>query len=183
MKSLATALLVALTLPAPADAGGCQVVTSSVVQSSSLIVTPFAVPVAVPVTVLNPSGVLFAYGSPQPMAAAAQAEPPACTCGDCQVHGRAAGKQPTLAAALADHPGAAIVKGRCAKCHTGGEAKGGVRLFSGDEDGPTWRPGWQEHAQAVFDAVLSGEMPKGGEPLNAEEKLAIIEFLRASPAK
>ncbi len=183
MKSLAAALLVALTLPAPVDAGGCQVVTSSVVQSGSLIVTPFAVPVAVPVTVLNPSGVLFAYGSPRPTASVSQDEPPACTCGDCQVHGRAAGKQSTIASPLADHPGAAILKGRCAKCHTGGEAKGGVRLFSADEAGAAWRSGWQEHAQEVFDAVLSGEMPKGGDPLNAEEKLAIIEFLRATPAK
>lgn len=180
MKRLVCAVLVAATLPASSDAGGCKAVvsTTSVVQAASLVVTPFAVPVAVPVTVINPSGVLFAYGSPQPSAAVQAA--PSCTCPTCG--GRA--DQAKGAAAPSKHPGADVLLGRCAKCHTGNEAKGGIALFvAGPEAVPIWRVGWQEHAQAVFAAVLDGNMPKGGDPLSPEEKLAIIEYLRAVPAK
>lgn len=173
MKSLAFSLMLLATLPGDLPAGGCVAQSSVVVQSSGLVVTPFAVPVAVPVAVVQTSGLLFRY-SAGPIAAAAP-------CGECAAEQQADKIKALGTLSPAGQPGLALLVKHCARCHTGGHAEGKTRLFDlGPESQPVLSPEWQQHAQQAFEAILSEGMPKGGD-LPPDEALAIIRWLRSSP--
>lgn len=174
----AVLFLVMATLPSHTEAGGCQaqarVVQSTAIVSQNVVASTFAVPVAVPVVTLQQPGVLFSYGAYQSGGSSGAAAGMSCGCA--AAHGEADAGVHALGGAVAP-PGVTVLKGRCAKCHTGPDAKGGISMFSGDGK---WAAGWQSHAQRIFEAVLDGTMPKGGK-LSAEEKIAVIEYLRSLP--
>jgi hypothetical protein len=65
--------------------------------------------------------------------------------------------------------------GRCAQCHTGEAAKGGIALFDAPGRLADLRP--EDWAQ-VDDAVTSGRMPKGGPPLSLAEYRELGGFIR-----
>lgn len=159
-------------------AGGVAAASS---VSSGLTITSFAVPVGVPVTTLNVPGVLFAYGSPQPVVQAARS-PQGCCCAACSCgQPRAAAVRPSATAAteavaespVVESPGAVVLRQRCAECHSGDTAKGDVRLREANGSAAA---NWRDHVQAMFEAIVERRMPKGGE-LTAEEKVRLIEFL------
>lgn len=156
-------------------AGG-PISVASASASSGLVITSFAVPVGVPVTPLNVPGVLFAYSQPAiPAAAPRAAAPGACACGECKCNGKTDERSQSarMTTQEVESSGAAVLRQRCAKCHTGAEAKEHVRLF---EDDGVLADDWQRHAQAMFEAVIERRMPKGG-VLSAEEKVQLIEWL------
>lgn len=65
--------------------------------------------------------------------------------------------------------------GRCARCHTGGTAQGGMMLF--DSPGHLAPLGPEDWAQ-VEDAVASGRMPKGGPSLSLAEYRELAGYIR-----
>jgi hypothetical protein len=65
--------------------------------------------------------------------------------------------------------------GRCARCHTGGTAQGGMMLF--DSPGHLAPLGPEDWAQ-VDDAVASGRMPKGGPSLSLAEYRELAGYIR-----
>ncbi len=152
----------ACTATGSACAGGAAV--SSVGATSGLVITSFAVPVGVPVTTLNVPGVLYAYSQASGSCACAH-----CRCGE----SAASPRESTVTTQDVESPGAQVLRQRCARCHTGQEAKEHVQLF--DDDGAP-SAGWREHTQAMFEAIIERRMPKGGE-LSAEEKVQLIEWL------
>jgi mono/diheme cytochrome c family protein len=65
--------------------------------------------------------------------------------------------------------------GRCARCHTGGTAQGGMMIF--DSPGHLAPLGPEDWAQ-VDDAVASGRMPKGGPSLSLAEYRELAGYIR-----
>jgi hypothetical protein len=65
--------------------------------------------------------------------------------------------------------------GRCAQCHTGGTAQGGVTIFAAPGRLAQLDP--EDWAQ-VEDAVTSGRMPKGGPPLPLAEYRELAAYIR-----
>jgi mono/diheme cytochrome c family protein len=122
---------------------------------TGLNVVPFAVPVATPVAVLQPGGVVYSY-SPS------NAEEDAKLRAEFEAFKRWRLTQNTQSLPAADaRDGSAgrpaanampLVAANCIACHRGEQAKGGVRL-----DGLLS----SDARLAAIRAVLSGEMPKG----------------------
>jgi uncharacterized membrane protein len=100
--------------------------TAVVAQSESasgLVVLPFAVPVAVPVTVLSQPAVLYSYRQyAEPNVAPPAAEPASSA----PIAPSATAPAPT--AAVVD-PVVALLSARCAKCHTGATPPGHLQIF------------------------------------------------------
>jgi len=157
MRILLTFLM--LYWPAAAHAAGRE---RFVRQETAITVVPFAVPVATPVAVVNPTGVFYAYS---PLAA---------------TYGAAGGgaaselsrefeefrrwKESKQAARPAAE---SMVANRCSKCHSGAAAKGDFRL-----DGPLSA----DARLAAIRAVLAGRMPKD-QPLSPDETGALVKEL------
>lgn len=182
IRSLALCLMVAAA--APSDAGSCRShKVQPIVASTGFTVTAFAVPVGVPVAPL--SSVYYSYGSAQPVVQAAPATTPKpCACGS-----EHCGAPPTMAEPggpepitpqAAVHPGAAILRSKCAACHTGETAKGGFKLFDAAavvSGASPWADGWRDHKKAIFDQLRSDKMPKGGPALTPEQFTDVVDFL------
>lgn len=169
----------------------------SVVLGSGATIVPFAVPVAVPVAVVASPTYLYAYSAAVPgyttggSVGASTAAATADLLGQEETtewHGPAAESpgarstddaSPDVAAG-ADAPpdavelelarwAASLFTQRCARCHTGQAAQGGLELI--DEAG---RAVPRLPRRAIYEAVAEGRMPSASEPLSAEE----IELLR-----
>lgn len=177
MIRVALSLVVSLTLALPAVAGHCVVqVPSATVStiSGAVTITPFAVPVAVPVTTVAPSTVGYSYS-----AAAAQyqgAQTATFRTAEDDLIDR-------LAARLIDKLGlgpkassTAHVTQHCGRCHTGDGAKGSFRV-----DQPL---GESDRLRAI-EAVLADDdavrMPKGS-TLAPEALGPLIQELARRPA-
>lgn len=120
-----------------------------------LAVVPFAVPVAVPVAVVSQPAVFYARRVDR--------------MGD-QVDGAAAmpnqvSRMPSTAEA--------VLRARCASCHTGESAKGELNLF--EQEGALVE---RLPRRAILDAVVEGRMPKGVATLTEEEIEALREWAK-----
>jgi hypothetical protein len=125
-------------------------------QDSALVVVPFAVPVATPVAVVNPTGVFCAYS------------PLAAMHGEYEEFRRWKESQ---AAKNAEQQARAssLVARTCLKCHSGAAAKTDFRL---DE------PMAADARLKAIREVLSGRMPKD-KPLGPAEISALVAELAA----
>lgn len=142
----------------------------SVVLGSGATIVPFAVPVAVPVAVVASPTYLYAYSSAVPGYAAGGGVGASTAAALESTPDVAAGEDasPDVELELARRA-AALFTQRCARCHTGEAAQGGLELI--DEAGRTVP---QLPRRAIYEAVAEGRMPSASEPLSAEE----IELLR-----
>lgn len=177
IRSALACSLVLLSLASPVQAGHCVVsVPTATVQtiSGAVTITPFAVPVAVPVTTIAPSPVGYSVS-----AAAAQYQPsaPAAfrTAEDDLID--------RLASRLIDKLGlgpkassAALVTQHCGRCHTGEGAQGSFRVD---------RPLGESDRLRAIEAVLadddSARMPKGS-TLAPEALGPLIQELARRPS-
>lgn len=182
----ALVLLAMVGAALPAEARPCRVV-KHVAAVQTLVVTPFAVPVGVPVATLGT--VAYSYGSAAgaytaaPAAATAAPSSALCNCPQCGAHAdqpapgsppEPVGPEAVFGPSSTREPaGAQVLRKRCAGCHSGQAAKGNLRLF----DGGAWADGWRASGRAIFTAIREGTMPKGGPPLTDEEFTAVAEFL------
>jgi uncharacterized membrane protein len=133
-------------------------------SASGLVVLPFAVPVAVPVSVVSQPAVLYSYrdyATPRSDAPAANAPAP----------GEASPATPPADAAVA------LLTSRCAKCHTGAAPQGHLQLF---DDAGQILPKLPRRAIVEMvspDVVGRQQMPPGELPkLTAEERATIAEW-------
>lgn len=153
---------------------GAARVTQRIAVDRGLAVSGFAIPVGVPVAAVAGPLVVYSYRDAAGVATRPSERPVACGCGCCG-GGRAEIDTVGSLAVNGEEPaGAAVLRQRCARCHGGSGAQGGVRLFS--EQG-TWEPGWRAKRKAVFSAIRDGVMPKGGPALGDEEFTSVVEFL------
>jgi hypothetical protein len=130
-------------------------------QEAALTVVPFAVPVATPVAVINPTGVFYAYS---PLAATHGA-----TNGDATSDDWREFEEFRRWKASQSKKASGVVAGTCLKCHSGPAAKAGIRL---DE------PLAAEARLKAIRAVLAGRMPKD-KPLSASEISGMVAELAA----
>jgi hypothetical protein len=129
-------------------------------RETALVVVPFAVPVATPVAVVNPTGVFYSY-SPSAAAYGAASDDDWR-----QFEEFRRWKESRQTAAS---PGTPAVANSCLKCHAGAAAKGNFRL-----DGPLDA---DTRLRAIRE-VLGKRMPKD-KPLSAGEISALVDELAA----
>ena len=159
MKAI-LALVMMISFPAVVAATPRQRVVR---QESALVVVPFAVPVATPVAVVNPTGVFYAY-SPQAAAYDAASDEDWREFNEFR---RWRQSQPTISNA------APAVANACLKCHAGAAAKGEFRLD---------QPLTAEARIKAIRAVLAGQMPKD-KPLSPGEISGLIAELATQPGQ
>ena len=156
--------------------------------TSNLVVAPFAVPVAVPVAVVQQPTLFYgvsAYAPPIATSPTAQSPPPLTT--------SAASPTSPAAAALAKDalPAddalraqvAALLTHRCAECHRGSQAQGGLMLF--DIDGRLLD---KLPRLLIVDAAthVDGKapaMPPGDRPPLTSDEQALVRKWAATPKR
>lgn len=168
------AMVVLIGAAVPCEAGSCRT-RAQAVAVQALAVVPFAVPVGMPVAPLGTVSYSYASaGTAAPVAPQAAGCPCGCHAGE-PAAGPAApqpvGPEP-IEPAASESPGLAILRERCAKCHTGETAKGGTILFGAAGEWFVGAPG-----RDVFAAIRDGKMPKGGPPLTGEEFTDVVDWL------
>ena len=178
---IVTSLVVAVLCQAVAEAhgGGCRstlrLSTGRLTRSRAALVfvvqsnvrfVPFAIPVAVPVAVVNAPSVVYGYSG---YSAAYQSRP--------TVEPQRVEPQPSLTAAE-------VVTNRCVKCHSGDEPKAGFDLSFDPEalDGQGAnlieldRDTRYRMLRRIMEPDKRNRMPKGGE-LSREEFDALVDAL------
>lgn len=184
MRTLA-ALGLVLCLLGTAQAGSRRCVKSAAgLVPSGLIVTPFAIPVAVPVATVPAAPVQFGYapGATAATSTATAASSASCGCSKCQC--AAAETATAQAQPAAESPGPvapSLVQQKCGTCHTRPGAKGGFSLFARHEFGPVVvEPLSPEQRLACIDQIVQQKMPKGG-TLSPAEIGELVQWFSAAP--
>jgi hypothetical protein len=172
MRNLVIASALAVTVVSRfALAADCR---TRVVVDGGLTIVPFAVPVATPVAVINPGGVLYAATPPPVVASVPTA--PANTSADAQTMAPSADELAEFRAwraAKGNRANAAttLVARHCATCHSGAAPKGNLSLTS------VLSP---EVRLRAIHAVLEGAMPPG-RPLASAEATRLLQELSSRP--
>jgi len=158
------------SLPTSAVGGNSVVAASACVSAqattSKLVITPFAVPVAVPVATVNVSRLFYRYQT-EPVATHCvppRDEPPEGVVPEPNA------KQPT-----AETSGAEVVTRKCAACHREGNAGNGL-ILDGVAIGSLDRPARLEILRRITTSDPNERMPRRGE-LSAEEREWLLEQL------
>ena len=171
------ACAVVLAVCVNAHAGQCLVAVPATVQTvaGAVTITPFAVPVAVPVTTIQPGSVGYSYTA---AASAYRVVPEWRTPEDDladRIAARLAERIGTLGTLAARPAAATLTTKHCAACHTGEGAKGGFRVDQPLDDAARL---------AAIEAVLHDDeahrMPKG-KTLAPEDLGPLIQELSRRP--
>lgn len=139
-------------------------------QEAALTVVPFAVPVATPVAVVNPTGVFYAYSPLAATHGASNGDATADVWREFEEFRRWKASQ-TRKTADQQPLASSLIARTCLKCHAGSAAKAGFRL---DE------PLAAEARLRAIRAVLAGRMPKD-KPVSPTEIGGLIAELAQEP--
>ena len=133
------------------------------VAAQAVTVAPFAIPVAVPVAVVQQPTLFYGYGRYVP----ATTVDPAAN----------AARPTNTAPAVADAPTVsigALLKKHCAECHQGATARGGLQLFAADGSPLALLPRQAlAEACAPADGAAPTMPPPGRAPLTPEEQALV----------
>lgn len=182
MLAAAAVLLTGCATPAQAiipQEVGCHV-RSQFIQAD-VLVTPFAVPVGVPVAPY--AGVWYGASAvqPAPQAQAAQPTVPSDVAALFEEFlrwraGRLEPKAQSPVAAETQADVGAILKAKCAACHSGADPQGGLRMW--DDAGALLKLPRHTIDARISTADEKTRMPKGKPPLAPEEAKAIHDWAK-----